>query len=152
MRGRTSARAIEIAERQRQAVELRRAGATLSQIAQQLGYATPMGAWKAIVAVLKRNEAVEADALRALEGDRLDRMWAAIWPVILQRDAELRQKLPAVDRLLGITDRRRAMYGLDAPVLVDVEAVVRAEAERAGLDPDEVVREAAGYLREQRRR
>src|SRR3982751_6109849 len=99
MRGRTSARAMEIAERQRQAVELRRAGATLGQIASQLGYATPFGAWKAITAVLRRNESTDVDALRALECDRLDRLWASCWPDVLQRD-DAHKRNAAIDRLL----------------------------------------------------
>lgn len=151
MRGRTTPRALEAYERQRRAVEMRRAGFTLEQIARSLGYATPTGAWKAILTVVRRNEAAEIAGLRSLELDRLDRMWASVWPDIVQReDADKRNR--AVDRLLGITDRRRAILGLDAPTFVNVEAVVREEARRAGVDENEVVREVDAYLREQRRR
>lgn len=42
------------------------------------------------------------------------------------------------------------LLGLDAPTRVDFTALIRLDAERAGLDPDEMVRVAEQVLRESR--
>jgi hypothetical protein len=58
---------ISVADRQRQALELRRAGATLQQIADRLGFAHPSGAANAIASGLKKTLQAPADELRALD-------------------------------------------------------------------------------------
>ncbi len=105
----TSPRRLEAIERQRKALELRRAGAQFDAIATQLGYASPGAAHVAVDSALKRTLQEPADAVRRLEVDRLDRLFLAWWPAALQGDAE------ACDRVLKIMARRAKLQGLDAP-------------------------------------
>lgn len=101
-----SPRRIVNAERQAQALQLRRAGAAYDEIARQLGY-TKMGAWKAVASALKKTLQEPADDVRKLELERLDRLLLAIWNRAIQGDDD------AIDRVLKITDRRAALLGLN---------------------------------------
>jgi SOS-response transcriptional repressor LexA len=125
-RGSTSRRVIEILEKQRRALQMRRGGASLDEIAQRLGYAGHTSARKAIITALKRNEVADVDALRAQELDRLDRMWAAVWPDIIGPESGAAQRNFAIDRCIRIVDREN------------------------GLDEEQAVAEARRYLREAR--
>lgn len=103
---------IDVAERQRQAVELRRAGASYEQIARQLEYRGKSGAFAAVRAALKKAVVEEVDELRTLEQERLDLAQAAIWVQVRNGN------LGAIDRFLRIQDRRARLLGLDAPMKV----------------------------------
>lgn len=105
----------ELVERERQVLELRRAGATYDDCARAVGYATPQGAYLAYQRALKRT-LVEtgAEEARQQELDRLDRLQRAVWPNALQGD------LAAVNSVLRIMDRRARYLGLDAPIKHDV--------------------------------
>jgi hypothetical protein len=110
MRRRASDRVVP--DRERQALELRKAGATYAQIAKQLGYANEGGAHKAVgralnVAIKQRN--IVAEDVRELELQRLDQMLLGLWA-----DAKA-GKWHAIDRVLKIMERRSAYLGLDAP-------------------------------------
>lgn len=104
---RTNAATIAAAERQRQAIQLRSAGVTLKEIARQLGYASHSGARRAILAGLDRALADTVADMRAIEGARLDELWAAVW-----EDFQ-RGSLPAIDRGIKIMARRAKLFGLD---------------------------------------
>lgn len=119
----TSVNRIEAVERQRQAVELRKAGLGYEAIAQQLGYAGPSGAYKAIQSALRRTLQEPADELRAIENARLDDLWRGIW-----LDARKGNVLK-IDRALKIMARRAALLGLDAPTRTEDVTDRRAEAE-----------------------
>lgn len=111
---RTSGRSVLAREREVQALELRKAGASYAAIGQALGISA-MGAYKAVQRALKRltkhSEAAAAE-VRALELARLDAMLLAIWPQVKQGH------LGAIDRALRISQRRAALLGLDAPMPV----------------------------------
>ena len=53
-----------------------------------------------------------AKAMRDLEAQRLDAIFAALWPRVLAGE------LPATDRVLSVMARRARMYGLDEPVRI----------------------------------
>ena len=72
-----SVRRTAAAERQRRAVELRRAGLTFEAIAARLGYANGGGAHKAVMAALSRWGVGGVADLRQLEDDRLDALLRA---------------------------------------------------------------------------
>jgi len=99
-------------DKDRQALELRKAGAGYEQIARTMGYANKGGAHKAVMRALResierRNE-LAAD-VRELELQRLDEMMLGLWP-------EARKgKWLAIDRVLRIMERRACYLGLDAP-------------------------------------
>jgi hypothetical protein len=99
---------MQMAERQRQALELRRAGASYRSIAQQLGCSLG-NAWKSVRAGIKKTLQEPADEVRRLENDRLDRLQFILWQRALEGN------LHAIDRVLKIMKRRAELNGLDAP-------------------------------------
>ena len=104
-------------ERDRQAIELRRAGASFDQIARQLGYANKSVAYNAVSRALKRTMAsmsLDADAYRQLTMDRLDAMLLGVWRSATQGDVQ------AISAVLRIEERRANMLGLDAPKRTEV--------------------------------
>lgn len=104
-----SQKCIAAAERARQALELRKAGAQYADIATTLRYADASGAYRAVARALARLTAEPAAELRELEVLRLDRMLQAIW------DQVIRGNHGAIDRALRIAERRARLLGLDAP-------------------------------------
>jgi hypothetical protein len=73
----TSPRRLLAAEKQRRALEMKIAGAILEQIAAEVGYKSPSGAYQAIQAALKATLQPPADELRRLQYERLERLYAA---------------------------------------------------------------------------
>lgn len=128
-------------ERQTRAVAMRAAGCSYADIADALGYSSADTARKSVSGLLDRVESDAADELRTLEGRRLDMLQAAVWP------AALEGHLPAVDRVIRISERRARLFGLDrardAAFVADAETVVLAGqisdalAALTGLDGDQ---------------
>lgn len=108
----TSRRAAQARERMKQALELRKAGATYDQIAQRLGYAASGAAYTAVATAIKDITRAPAEELRTLELERLDALMLAVWNKAKAGDYK------AVDTVLRIMDRRAKYLGLDAPVRV----------------------------------
>jgi hypothetical protein len=112
---------IAAAERQRNALELRMAGATFQYIADALGYGNRSSATDAITRALRDTTPKElTDEVRRMENERLDRLWGSMYVKALKGDCL------AVDRCLRIMARRAALNGLDAPVRVR-QAVITEE-------------------------
>ncbi len=112
---------IAAAERQRNALELRRAGATFQAIADALGYGNRSSATDAITRALRDTTPKElTDEVRRMENERLDRLWGPMYVKALKGD------YLAVDRCLRIMDRRAALNGLNAPIRVR-QAVITEE-------------------------
>lgn len=108
---RDGANKLTAAERRRQALDLRRTGASIRQIADAIG-CSPSTAHKHIkteIARLNRESAEDAAIIRSLEAERLDRMALGIW------QPATRGNLGAIDRMLRIMERRARLLGLDAP-------------------------------------
>jgi len=146
------------ADRRSKALALRVAGATLEQIAEQLGYADRQSAGKDIDRALAANTGQVADAAaerRPLEAERLDAMERAAWAVLRRPHTLVSQGrvmkddagrpmvddgpiLDAIDRLLKIQARRARLFGLDAPVKVqqEVRHVDSFDADIAALVAD----------------
>lgn len=118
----TSENRISAAERQVQALALRKAGIGYAAIARELGYAGPSGAYKAIMTALQSLTREPAEELRTLELARLDDLLAGLWA-----DAR-RGNVLKIDRVPKIMARRAALLGLDAPQRVAVTDY-RKEAE-----------------------
>ena len=113
---------IAVRQRGQQAIRLRMAGATINQIADQLGYASPAGAYKAIMRELEQTTqdmGESTEAVRQLELKRLDQMLFPIWPQVLTGDQG------AISTALRIQERRASLLGLDAPK--QIEARVRID-------------------------
>lgn len=97
-------------ERQKQALDLRKSGATYDAIGQALGIST-QGAYKAVIRALDSLNAKiseGAEQLRRLELERLDRLFLAVYPAAISGSFE------AVDRALKVMARRARLLGLDA--------------------------------------
>lgn len=100
-------------EREKRAVELRKAGLDYRTIAHQLGFNDPKWAYRLVQRALDRTlREAGTEQIRDFEGDRLDKLQAAVWPRALQGD------IPAVNAVLRIMERRARLFGLDAPVQV----------------------------------
>lgn len=110
----TSQRRLTATERQQQALELRRAGVGFQEIADEVGYASPSGAYKAVTTALKKTLQEPADEVRRLELERLDRLFRGVWEQATSGDTS------ALDRALKIMNRRAELLGLDAPEKHDV--------------------------------
>lgn len=120
----TSVRRLSAVERQLQALDLRKTGASYPQIARALGYKSPSGAFQAVNAALERVVREPAEEVRALELERLDRLQFAAWPAASQGDVK------AIDAILRIMKRRAELLGLDAPTRINVTSTIEAEVDR----------------------
>lgn len=109
----TSHRRTEAAERRKQAMALRIAGASFAQIGERLGVSA-QAAHKMIVvslAEIAKQTAESAEQLRAIELQRLDALQASLWPDAMRGDEQ------KVDRVLKIMAQRAKLLGLNAPEL-----------------------------------
>jgi hypothetical protein len=118
-RTKPTASRLAIAERERDALELRKSGASFDVIAREIGYAGRDGAWRAVSGALRETLQQPADELRRLESERLDALLAAVWP------AAMEGKRYAIECCLRIMDRRARLLGLDEPVKRVVDVVTR---------------------------
>jgi transcriptional regulator with XRE-family HTH domain len=98
----------ENAENDAEALRLRSEGLTYREIAQRLGINSST-AYRRVENALRAIPAHGVEEMRQLEGERLDKLHAALWERALEGD------LSAIDRLLTISARRSKLYGLDAP-------------------------------------
>lgn len=104
---------IATVEKDKQAVELRKAGLSYTEIATRLGYKSAGSAWQRVQRALDQTlREAGTEQIRDFEGDRLDRLQAAVWGRAVQGD------IPAVNAVLRIMERRARLFGLDAPVVV----------------------------------
>lgn len=107
-----SKRRIMAQEKKRRALEMRKVGATYEEIQRALGYKSVCSAWKAVQSALRSMIKEPAEEVRKLELARLDRMFRAYWPKVIQGDIQ------AGNLVLKIADRRARLLGLDMPVKV----------------------------------
>lgn len=98
---------VELAERRRKAVEMRKAGCSYDEIAQALGFSNSGNAYHTVHKALKATYREPAEELRTLELERVDRLMRAIWPQAIKGDVD------AIDRVLKIMSRRARLLGLD---------------------------------------
>ena len=134
----TSPRRIRVRERQAQALELRKAGASFDQIAAQLGYHSKQAAHFAVKTGLAAIIREPAEELRALDLRRLDQILLVLWRRVQEGD------LAAIDRVFKALERRAALLGLDAPARTQVQAEV-ASVWRFDLS-DPITRDLAASL------
>ena len=89
-------------------------GATYEQAAEQAGYATRSGAYKAFWKALDGREAEAVEDHRALELARLDALQVVLWERALGGDVK------AVNAVLRIIEQRSRLLGLDKPEAASV--------------------------------
>ena len=108
-----SPRRITAVQKQRQALELRMAGRTWQEIADNVGYKGHSGAIAAVESALLRTLQPPANEYRALTLERLTKVLQVHWPSMLQGDYSSGRMV-----LQAIGDIRKLM-GLDAPVQME---------------------------------
>lgn len=102
-----SPRRIEVAQRRAKALEMRRAGYRLDDIAHHLGYADRAAVSKDLKRIFERIVDEPAREVLGLELSRLDGMTKVAWKAMTNGD------LSAIDRLAKIMHRRARLLGLD---------------------------------------
>lgn len=123
-KNRTSPSQLEVEERQRRALELRKAGVSLAAIADELGYANPSCAYAAIKAALDKARAEPAQELRDIMAARLDEMLVVAYENALQGDVD------SMMAVLRIEERRARLFGIDrreAPVKTNLSKLSRPQ-------------------------
>jgi hypothetical protein len=127
-------KAINIVDRRRKALELRRAGDTYESIAQAISKELKLKNYSRSRAFedvrfaleeLNREFSLEAQELRRLETEKIDRLESALWPLALVGNVK------AADALKGLMDRRARLLGLDAPIQLLVDQAVNQELAQA---------------------
>lgn len=108
--GRTRLPSTETLDKERRALEMRRARATYTDIARALGYNSPSGAWEAVHRAIGRHTQGNVEQLRREELDMLDRLHLAHWPAAVGNPPD--PKAAAV--ILSIGERRAKLLGLNA--------------------------------------
>lgn len=107
--------------RQGEALRLRSQGKTYRQVADALGFRGPSGAHKSVMAALRATLQEPATELRALESERLDWLWAALWPRAARGEPQ------AAQAALRVSESRRKLWGADAPTKLQLQEVLRSE-------------------------
>ena len=104
----------EMRRRDARVYELRIQGNTFEQIASEVGYSGPSGAWQAHQRIKSEWIFESIEEARQLELMRLDELQVAVW------DRAIKGDLPAAHCVLKIMDRRAKLLGLDKPEKVEV--------------------------------
>ena len=99
-------KAAEREAKEAKVLELRRAGFTFQRIAEEVGYATPSGAQRALERIMTRNVPQAPEEFRWQELDRLDRMQVALWPRAMKGDD---RAIGTIVRLMERRDRKSAV-------------------------------------------
>lgn len=101
---------IDLTEKERQVLELRKAGWSFDRIAERLGYASKSGAWKAYDRALTATLQEPADEVRRLELERIDTLFGAMYEVAVTKGSARHAEIA-----LRAMERRANLLGLDAP-------------------------------------
>jgi len=104
----------EMKRRDARVYELRIQGDTFEQIASEVGFSGPSGAWQAYQRIKSEWIFESVEEARQLELMRLDELQVAVW------DRAINGELPAAHCVLKIMDRRAKLLGLDKPEKVEV--------------------------------
>jgi hypothetical protein len=137
--------AVKSRQQRRQAVELRKGGATYAEIGEALGVKTTR-AWYIVMAAMDELGTITREGaaqVKQMELERLNSMHMSLWP---------QRKNPRVaDTLLRIQERRARLLGLDAPTktaLTDADGGSVQFVLKSILDVDEgpIIQAQTPYL------
>lgn len=113
-RGTITRHRLEAVEKQRRAIEMRKAGATYQAIAQAVGYADHTGARKAVQRAMQDVLQEPALELKTLQIERLNHMLLTLWPKCQAGDER------SINTALNVMDRLDKLMGVEAATQVDV--------------------------------
>jgi len=111
--GTTKKGRIRNLEQMNMALDLRKTGATLQQVADTMGLKSRQRAHQFISMALKELQetcTISAEEMRTMQAERLDALQLKLWGQ--------RQNPRVADTLLRIEARRAALFGLDAPTKI----------------------------------
>ena len=116
---------VELTAQEIQAIQMRKGGATFSQIAEVLDLANRSVAFKMVRRALQRWGVENVAEYRVLELARLDDMTRLLWPDILGRRStdgswEVPPDRDAMQLYLRVSERRSKLLGLDAPQGIEI--------------------------------
>lgn len=97
-------------ERQRQSLELRKAGATYQMIADQMGYSSPQAAWRAVNALLRDVQVEATTEFRKVQFERLNYMIMKLWPRVQAGDEK------AITTTANLMAQQDKLMGTETPV------------------------------------
>jgi hypothetical protein len=141
-------KSINIVDRRRRALELRRAGATYEQVASVIAKELKLPKYSRArayedidfaLAELNREFNIDTEGLRRLELEKIDRLELGLWKSAINGDPQ------SVKVFVSLMDRRAKLCGLDAPVQMLVNKLADQEIESLvqGLRP---LMSEGGYL------
>jgi hypothetical protein len=119
----TPALSPETADRYRQVIDHRIAGATFQQIADRVGYASRSGAKEAYDAALRWWGTEAVDGLRTIEGERLEQLWLRTMRKLTPERSDglaTGEFVALINAAVKISARRAALFGADAPRQVEL--------------------------------
>lgn len=142
-RGVATPQRIAALEKERRALEFRKAGMTYAEIANQVGYADASGARKAVIRGMQSIIQEPAVELRTWQYERLNHMLLVLWPKVQQG------KERAIETSLRIMDKMDRLFGTEAAKEVDVN--VHHQGAVLVIDGDKdsyiaAVKRMAGYI------
>ncbi len=124
----------EMAQRRAHALEMKRAGADIEQIARRLGYASVASCKKDLSGAYAEVLKTPTEEARALDVLRIEKMIMALWPDARSGIAA------AVDRVVRLVDLRAKLLGTYAPTQVEQvtfdaveQEIKRLESELGGV-------------------
>jgi hypothetical protein len=130
-------RVVDIRKKQERALDLRLSGATLQQIADQLGYGGPPSAKKAIDTAIQRIGYEPAEELVHLELRRLDKMQSIAWLQLVQGDTY------QISNILRIMEMRAKYAGVDAFLHKEISQQINVQV---GTDGKVSIANAQGVM------
>lgn len=132
-RGPTKSNKIIAKERQRRAMEMRKAGVPFQVIADNLGYSSASGAYNAVKRGMDTMLPEVADELRLMQYERLNHMLMVRWPGVQQGDDI------AINTCLRIMDKMDRLMGTDTPPDVNVHHTVEGAVIVGQVDRDSYI-------------
>lgn len=107
----------ETKEKENRAFELRKAGASYSQIAKALEYHDESGAYKAVKRYIARLNRESSDELRTMAQEQLNDIYRRTLD-IYQTNSDDSVRLRALNQLTQTQESLRKLLGLDAPTQI----------------------------------
>lgn len=159
--GPTTAARVTAAEKRRKALELRKAGATYEQIAQEVGFAHKGNAHRAVAEAIASIPRADAEELVAITTARFDALILGLWPKARAGDTAAAREVLRVERdrarLLGLNDVDARMAAvaegrlqLDEQTAVAIWTVIARVLDALGLTAEQeaiAAREVPAQLR-----
>jgi hypothetical protein len=135
---------LQAREKQRKALELRKAGAPYRVIAEQVGYSDASGARKAVIAAFEEVIQEPAKELRSIQVERLNQMLLVLWPKVQKGDEQsintALRVMEKMDLLMGTNSPEEVVHKHEGVLVIEgsKDEYIAALVEMAGADPKEI--------------